>query len=189
MRRNMSVRLAVAVAIAAFSGLAVIGTRLFAADDAPKKYYRVENGQVDKSTYLGWWTFHVTCYECHGWDATGSDVAPDLTDSIKRLSPVEFTTKVLTRYHITLPDVEATAESQRALQEAIIQEVLRQERGEHGAIVMPAWEPDFRVKPHVMDLYAYLQARGDGVLKAGKPELLPGEFLWQEKKQPAEATQ
>ena len=141
-------------------------------------YYRITDGKVDRSTYLGWWTFHVTCYECHGVDATGTDIAPDLTDRVKQLSPVEFTTKVLTRYHITLSATEAMAENQAAIREAIVQEVLRHERGEQGEILMPAWEPDFRVKPHVMDLYAYLQARADGALGPGKPELLPGEFLW-----------
>jgi hypothetical protein len=35
---------------------------------------------------------------------------------------------------------------------------------------MPAWDGDPNVKPHVMDLYAYLRARADGVLGEGRPE-------------------
>ena len=37
----------------------------------------------------------------------------------------------------------------------------------------PAWEKDPNVKPHVMDLYAYLRARSDGVLGPERPEQMP----------------
>jgi cytochrome c len=32
--------------------------------------------------YLGWRTFHVHCYRCHGTDALGSDLAPNLRHSV-----------------------------------------------------------------------------------------------------------
>jgi hypothetical protein len=38
---------------------------------------------------------------------------------------------------------------------------------------MPAWDSDAEVPPHVLDLYAYLNARAFGGLGPGKPPLLP----------------
>lgn len=40
--------------------------------------------------YSGWKWFHVYCYRCHGFDALGSTLAPNLRESIKVLSYVEF---------------------------------------------------------------------------------------------------
>jgi len=170
--------------------LTVVSSQVSAAEEAiaaateqtRPPYYRIVDGKVDKSTYLGWKVFHSACFECHGVDATGTDLAPDLTDRIKQLTPDEFTTKVITRYRITAPMTEAEADSQTAIREAIIAEVLKYERGERGAVMMPAWDLDPGVKPHVMDLYAYLTARADGALGPGRPELIPGELPWMEEK-------
>src|SRR5512138_2902903 len=51
----------------------------------------------------------------------------------------------------------------------LVEQILRRERGE---LIMPAWEADTSIRPHVLDLYAYLRARADGALQSGKPELL-----------------
>ena len=40
--------------------------------------------------YSGWKWFHVYCYRCHGLDALGSGIAPNLRTSIKDLSYAEF---------------------------------------------------------------------------------------------------
>ncbi len=40
--------------------------------------------------YSGWKWFHVYCYRCHGLDALGSTIAPNLRESIKALSYAEF---------------------------------------------------------------------------------------------------
>jgi len=45
-------------------------------------------------------------------------------------------------------------------------------RREDPVLLMPAWEGDPKVKPHLSDLYAYLKARSDGVLEPGKPRRL-----------------
>src|SRR5690606_19749877 len=45
--------------------------------------YRVRNGAVDESTYLGWRTFHSACHGCHGVDATGTEVAPNLVERVR----------------------------------------------------------------------------------------------------------
>ena len=37
---------------------------------------------VSSAEYEGWKTFHVYCYRCHGVDAMGSDIAPNLRHSV-----------------------------------------------------------------------------------------------------------
>ena len=37
--------------------------------------YRVVDGKVDKTTFLGWRAYHSACHVCHGPDATGTNVA------------------------------------------------------------------------------------------------------------------
>ena len=41
----------------------------------------------------------------------------------------------------------------------MIEEVMRQERGARGQIIMPAWEADPKVHPHVRDLCIDFSAR------------------------------
>jgi hypothetical protein len=134
--------------------------------------YRVVDGQVDRGTYTGWRLFHTTCYGCHGVGAVGTDVAPNLVERVKTLTPRGFATKVLTSYRIVLPAREANTEDRTAMREAMIEEVMRRERGARGQIVMPAWEADAKVNPHVLDLFAYLSARADGKLGPGEPRLM-----------------
>ena len=133
--------------------------------------YRVVNGKVDRGTYTGWRLFHTTCYGCHGVGAVGTDLAPNLVESVKTLTPRAFATKVLTSYRIVLPPNDASMEDRSAGREAMIEDVLRRQRGGRGQIVMPAWDADPKVNPHVLDLFAYLSARADGKLGPGEPEL------------------
>ena len=72
-----------------------------------------------------------------------------------------------------LPANEAKTEDRTAMREAMVEEVMRRERGARGQIIMPAWEADPKVAPHVLDLFAYLSARADGKLGPGEPKLLP----------------
>ena len=133
--------------------------------------YRVVQGKVDRGTYTGWRLFHTTCHGCHGVGAVGTDLAPNLVERVKTLTPRAFATKVLTSYRIVLPANDANTEDRSAVREAMIEDVMRRERGARDQIVMPAWEADLNVKPHVLDLFAYLSARADGKLGPGKPKL------------------
>jgi len=63
------------------------------------------------------------------------------------------------------PAGEAAGET--GAREALVAEILQRKAGD---IQMPAWDGDPNVKPHIMDLYAYLRARADGVLGEGRPE-------------------
>ena len=132
--------------------------------------YRIVDGKVDAGTYAGWRLFHTTCYGCHGVDAVGTDVAPNLVERVKMLTPRAFATKVLTSYRIVLPANDANTEDRTAMREAMIEEVMRKERGARGQIVMPAWDADPKVNPHVLDIFAYLSARADGKLGLGEPK-------------------
>lgn len=129
--------------------------------------YRIVDGKVDESTFLGWRAYHSACHACHGKDGAGTAVAPSLVERVKSLSARDFTIKVLTSYRIVVPASEASGDDQTAVREAFIEEILRRERGE---LAMPAWESATTIRPHVLDLYAYLRARADGVLGPGKPK-------------------
>lgn len=137
--------------------------------DSATPPYQVREGKVDRPTYLGWRVFHSTCHGCHGVDATGTSVAPNLVDRIDRMTARQFSLKVLTRYRIVLGSSELAGDDQTAMRDAMLEQVMRRERGE---LLMPAWGHDPNVKPHVLDIYAYLRARGDGVLGPGRPEQL-----------------
>jgi hypothetical protein len=132
--------------------------------------YRVVEGRVDESTYTGWRVFHSACYLCHGVDAVGTDVAPSLVDTVSEMSASDFAVAVLNRYRIALSFGDAAkdgAASTDPLAEFDPDEVLSRKRGE---LMMPAWERSPAVKPHVLDIYAYVRARSDGVLGPGRPE-------------------
>lgn len=146
-----------------------------AAPPPDTKFYRVVDGKVDAATMRGWQVYHRTCYVCHGVDANGTDVGPSLVERVRNMSAVEFANLVLNRYRIVAPMDAASADDATAWREAMIAEMQQHERGERGDLVMPAWEESFRVRPHLMDLFGYLQARADGVLGTGEPELMPGE--------------
>ncbi len=122
--------------------------------------------------YAGWKVFHENCHSCHGTDAVGTDIAPNLVERINTMTPEAFATKVLTRYRIVLKSSEMSGDDRTALREALMHEVREHERGQAGELIMPAWEsknPD--VKPHLLDLYDYLQARASGRLGEGVPPL------------------
>ena len=151
--------------------IALIGPSLQAQPRAepPPGDYRVIDGEVDLGTYTGWRLFHSTCYGCHGVDALGTDVAPNLVERVKTMTPRAFVGKVLTSYRITQPASETSTEDRSGASEAVVDEVMRQERGARGGVIMPAWEGDSKVRPRVLDLFAYLSARADGKLGPGRP--------------------
>src|SRR5450755_1084010 len=110
--------------------------------EPPPGDYRVVGGKVDRGTYTGWRLFHSACHGCHGVDAVGTDLAPNLVERVKTLTPRAFATRVLTSYRIVLPANEANTEDPTAVREAMVDEVMRRERGSRGLIVMPTWEID-----------------------------------------------
>jgi len=132
--------------------------------------YRVVDGKVDESTFLGWRAYHSTCHGCHGVDATGTSVAPNLVVAVGSMTSREFGTKVLTRYRLVIGFDDIAGDNQTALRAAFMEQVMRRESG---GLIMPAWGSDPNIAPHVLDLYAYLRARADGAIGTGRPEKIP----------------
>lgn len=117
-----------------------------AADTESQQPYTVkcDNGsdcRVDMDTYIGWRTYNGNCARCHGAGALGSSLAPDLT---KRMSRKDMTFDQF---------------------KAIVRD------GTSGPMgVMPPWGENPNVMSRVDNLWAYLQARTDGVLPVGRPD-------------------
>ena len=132
--------------------------------------YRVVGGKVDWGTYAGWFTYHLSCHMCHGQDASGTDVAPDLRQSLKMMTQEQFANTVLGRYRIL--DAPAYGPPDEAVRKSIIDEVLQHRRGVQGLLAMPVWNFDPGMKPHILDLYAYLKARSDGAIGTGRPKTM-----------------
>ena len=135
--------------------------------------YRVVDGRVDAGTYAGWRAFHSTCYACHGTGGAGTAVAPNLVARIGSMTPRAFAAKVLASYRIVSPADAPSTDNGAATPDTMLEQIMRRERGTGGRVIMPAWEGDARVDPHVLDLYAYLSARADGKIGPGEPGRLP----------------
>lgn len=131
--------------------------------------YRIVDGRVDRGTYAGWRIFHSACHGCHGVGAVGTAVAPNLVSRVGGLTPRAFAAKVLASYRIVAPADGPPGDNGAATPDTMLEQIMRRERGAGGTVIMPAWEDDSRVNPHVLDLYAYLSARADGKIGTGEP--------------------
>jgi len=116
------------------------------------------------SVYTGWRVFQEKCAACHGPEATGTSVGPNLLARVRDMGPRRFVGVVLQRYDWGMPAGRASVDI--ATREVLIDEVLRRE---DSAMTMPAWESEPRVSAHIADLYAYLSARADGTQGSGRP--------------------
>lgn len=129
-------------------GIVAIGLLAAASLMAPAgaqedKPYEIRDGKVDQGTYNGYRRYHASCHVCHGPDGLGSSYAPNLTESLKKLSQDDFNEVVINgRKNVT--------GSQQS--------------------VMPAFGEVQDVAMYIQDIYAYLKARSDGVLDRGRPQ-------------------
>jgi hypothetical protein len=103
----------------------------------------------------------------------GTDIAPSLLPRMESMTLGEFAELVLVRYRLLYPGDSRAAVNPTRDRQAVIEEVLAQKRGPKGRIDMPGWEVDQEVSAHILDLYAYLSARADGMIGPGKPGILP----------------
>ncbi|MBL8381184.1 MAG: hypothetical protein JNM79_25170 [Burkholderiales bacterium] len=129
--------------------------------------YRVVDGRVDRGTYAGWRVFHSACHACHGVGGGGTDLAPNLLTRIGGMTPRAFAARVLASYRLVAPEDDTA--SGAATPDTMLEQIMRRERGSGARVIMPAWESDPQVSPHVLDLYAYLSARADGRIGTGQP--------------------
>ena len=111
-------------------------------DKAAEKPYTITDGKVDKKTFNGWRRYTESCLRCHGPDGAGSSYAPSLVDSVKHLNQDEFNEIVVNGR----TNVSAAS-----------------------ANVMPPFGEVEDVVTYLDDMWAYLEARADGVLGRGRP--------------------
>jgi len=113
------------------------------------------------SAYAGWRVYQQRCASCHGTAADGAGGAPNLLLRLQGLGPQRFVDLVLRRY-----EADMLPPGQGSPREALVDDIVERRRG---ALAMPAWQGEPVVDAHVMDLYAYLAARSEGRLPAGRP--------------------
>ena len=110
--------------------------------------YVVQDGRVDQHTFNGYRRYGESCMRCHGPDGAGSSYAPDLTQSLQRMS---------------YDDVVNTIVNGR-------QNVTKTQNN-----VMPAFGTTEDVVLYIDDIYGYLKARSDDKLPRGRPKRIGDE--------------
>jgi mono/diheme cytochrome c family protein len=111
-------------------------------EQSGQKPYIVENGKVDKKTFNGWRRYTESCLRCHGPDGAGSSYGPELVESVRHMTQDAFNEVVVNGR----TNVNAANTS-----------------------VMPPFGEVEDVVTYLDDIWAYLQARADGVLGRGRP--------------------
>jgi methanol metabolism-related c-type cytochrome len=105
--------------------------------------YKVEpDGTVDWYTFSGYLRYNANCIVCHGPDGSGSSYAPNLTNSLKKLSYGEFLAIVATGR----VNVSAATD-----------------------YVMPSFGKNKNVVCYLDDIYVYLRARSNDAVGRGRP--------------------
>jgi len=105
------------------------------------------------SAPLGRAVYEDRCARCHGGSATGTALAPDLLPIVHTMGLHRFVASVLRRYDggPVLAGLE--------------REPAPADEGARGAPpAMPDWRGDARLNAHLVDLFAYLSARAEGLL-------------------------
>ncbi len=124
--------------------VAPVGLLLGAAPPAAEPPpYTVKDGKVDMGTYKGYLYYGDACMRCHGPDGLGSSYAPNLTQSLTRLS-------------------------KQQVEEIIING--KKEVNASSDLVMPSFGFNQDVVENLDNIYGYLKARSDGKLGRGHPE-------------------
>ncbi len=105
--------------------------------------YKIDkDGTVDFYTRVGFLQYGANCLVCHGPDGLGSSYAPNLTQSLKKLSYPEVVGIVAGGKR----DVSAAQD-----------------------LVMPALGTNKNVMCHIDAIYIYLRARSTGAFERGRP--------------------
>ena len=111
-------------------------------EQSAQKPYIVEDGKVDKKTFNGWRRYTESCLRCHGPDGAGSSYGPELVESVKHMTQDAFNEVVVNgRTNVNAANTN----------------------------VMPPFGEVEDVVTYLDDIWAYLQARADGVLGRGRP--------------------
>lgn len=98
--------------------------------------------KVDADTFIGWRMYNTNCLACHGPDAKGSSMAPNLMTRLNTTVDYDRFVFVMTEGYT----------------------------GRMGA--MPSFSRNQAVMDRLPSIYQYLRARADGALGEGRPERL-----------------
>ena len=140
MRKALALALAAAACTGTAFGVGLLSRTARAQNDP---VYVVKDGMVDQKVFNGYRRYGDSCHRCHGPDGVGSSYAPDLTESLKRMSYEDFANTVINGRQ----NVDRTNNN-----------------------VMPAFGTTEDVALYLDDIYGYLKARSDGVLPRGRPK-------------------
>ena len=140
MREALTLALAAAACTGVAFGAGLLSRTAQAQNDP---VYVVKDGLVDQKVFNGYRRYGDSCHRCHGPDGVGSSYAPDLTESLKRMSYEDFTNTVINGRQ----NVDRTNNN-----------------------VMPAFGTTEDVALYLDDIYGYLKARSDGELPRGRPK-------------------
>lgn len=110
--------------------------------DGNPTYNVKADGTVDWLTFSGFKRYHSECHVCHGPEGRGSSYAPNLLDSVKRLSYDEFKAVII--------------QGRKAV-------------GTATTLVMPSFGTNVNVVCFIDDIWAYLKATSDGAIQGARP--------------------
>ncbi len=140
MRRQPMLALSAAIGLTVACGGGFL-SRAARAENDP--VYVVKNGEVDQHVYNGFRRYGEACLRCHGPDGAGSSYAPNLTESLKRLSYDDVVNVIING---------------------------RKNVNSANNNVMPSFGTSEDVVNYMDDIYGYLKARSDGQLGRGRPK-------------------
>jgi methanol metabolism-related c-type cytochrome len=140
MRRQPMLALSAAIGLTVACGGGFL-SRAARAENDP--VYVVKNGEVDQHVYNGFRRYGEACLRCHGPDGAGSSYAPNLTESLKRLSYDDVVNVIING---------------------------RKNVNSANNNVMPSFGTTEDVVNYIDDIYGYLKARSDGQLGRGRPK-------------------
>ncbi len=140
MRRQPMLALSAAIGLTVACGGGFL-SRAARAENDP--VYVVKNGEVDQHVYNGFRRYGEACLRCHGPDGAGSSYAPNLTESLKRLSYDDVVNVIING---------------------------RKNVNSANNNVMPSFGTSEDVVNYMDDIYGYLKARSDGHLGRGRPK-------------------
>jgi len=105
--------------------------------------------KVSDDVMVGYEKFGGHCSRCHGETAEGSTFAPSLVQRLKGMGQGRFTAAVAGG----VTKLDSTTGMYQ---------------------IMPAWANNEDVMNHVQQIWAFLKARSDGALPAGRPQAMDG---------------
>ena len=152
----------------------VLGTALAQQPARPMPgEFVVVDGRVDAGTYAGWKLFHTALLRLPRRRRHGHRRRAEPGRAHRQLHAARLCHQGAQQLPHRADAPTAHPPDREAEREALLELVMKRERQMQGQPLMPAWDADAEVAPHVLDLYAYLNARAAGVLGPGKPKRLP----------------